>query len=852
VLTSPSYTIEGWLEAVVPGSVLATLVKNGKIPDPYYGDCSQSILDITDPLAGAGYYTYWFYNAFDLPAIAPGTRVELRFDGINDAAETYLNGQKLESTARGMFARRSFDVTAFVRPGKNQLAVLVHPPDPPGVPNSKRNGGNFEFNIGESVVARYPVGWDWVISMADRSAGQWDRVTVRLTGPVVIGPLHVVTSVPGVRVPGGSQAPASVTIRTPLKNTSKISVTGILEYAIAGKTEKAVAVTVPPGGGEHEFNHEFTHSIEEPRLWWPNGLGRPELYTLDVSFTIAGVVSDHTATRFGIRQFDVSTIDVSTIDVSSRKTRVFSINGQRIFLRGGNWIGTDAMFRFSANEKRYRDEVRMHADANLNILRVWGGGIAERTPFYDACDELGMLVMQDFWVSGEYYNPQPPNEWIEAFLACARDTIERLRNHPSLLFWSGGNEQTPPPDVATKLKGYIEGSGGEALDGTRIYVPLSTDISDSSEVQYEDGPYVILPPKFFFSNHFTNPINPEIGSVGTPTYESVQRFMPPDALKNFPKANQLYKELDPVWRLHDYIAYSSDDSPHDQIAIYVKAGHTDPSNTEDFCRLAQLANYIQYRALFEGFSAHMWSWYAGVFLWKTQNPWPGLRGQLYDWYLEQTGGLFGVRCACEPVHVQLDLDKYEVMVVNTSSAAFEGKATASIYDLSGTVTNGGVHNVSVQPPAAKSLFGLQNVPKTPGTVYFVDLRLANQGGEVVSTNLYWLSTGDDYQALNKLPPAKVDATGRIQRAGDRWVLTAELSCPTPQPVAFWIRLQVRQSGERPRPVFYSDNYLSLAPGTSRTITVDMAAEDVPADEEPELWLEGWNVAETRIPLARTR
>ena len=156
--------------------------------------------------------------------------------------------------------------------------------------------------------------------MADRSAGLWDRVTVRLTGPVVIGPLHVVTSVPGVRVPGGQQAPASVTIRTPLENTSKVSVTGILEYAIAGKTEQSVTVIIPPSG-EHEVTHEFTHTIEEPRLWWPNGLGRPELYTLDVSFTIAGVMSDHTATRFGIRQIDVSKIELPRRG-GSRSTRV--------------------------------------------------------------------------------------------------------------------------------------------------------------------------------------------------------------------------------------------------------------------------------------------------------------------------------------------------------------------------------------------------------------------------------------------------------------------------------------------------------------------------------------------------
>jgi hypothetical protein len=142
------------------------------------------------------------------------------------------------------------------------------------------------------------------------------------------------------------------------------------------------------------------------------------------------------------------------------------------------------------------------------------------------------------------------------------------------------------------------------------------------------------------------------------------------------------------------------------------------------------------------------------------------------------------------------------------------------------------------------------VPKN--TVYFVDLSLEDKGGKGVSTNFYWLANGDDFKPLRSLAPAKVQAAGSIRRAAERWVLTAELSCPAPQPIAFWIRLQVRtQSHKRPLPVFYSDNYLCLAPGARQTITADLAANDVPSGEEPELWLAGWNVKpEMRVPLAR--
>ena len=840
VITSPSYRVEGWLDAVVPGSVLATLVKNNKAPDPYYGINSCSINDIGK--YGVGLYTYWFYNAFNLPAPGPGRRVELRFDGINYGASVYLNGRKLGETA-GMFLRHVFDITAFVIAGENRLAVLVTPPDPPGLIDG--NGGARGPNIGESVVARYPVGWDWVTSMPDRSTGIWDRVSVYFSGPVTIGDPHVITRVPGVRVPGGVQGPANLTLTAEVTNTSGASVSGVLTCEVDGR---AHGENVTLKAGETRAI-TIERQIDNPRLWWPNGLGQPELYPVTLTFTIGAAESDRRSFQVGLRQIDVSTIDVSDSSGGQRKTRVFLVNGRRVFLRGGNWIGTDAMFRYSTDAKRYRDEVRMHANANLNMIRVWGGGIAERDAFYEACDRYGIMVMQDFWISGEFNGPFS-DTWTNVFKASARDTIKHLQYHPSLLYWTGGNEQTPRDDIDAALRGWIEGPAGDnLLDGTRIYVNLSTNISGSSTNQYEDGPYGILDPRSFFDPHsfdqkpVSNPINPELGSVGTPTFESLRLFIPENV--PFPLPNQPLDKVAEVWQHHDYMPYFNDGVP-DQIGTY----DPKPGSAERFAYLAQLANYIQYRALFEGFGAHMWEWYAGVFIWKSQNPWTGLRGQLYDWYLEQTGGLFGVRLACEPVHVQLNLATNEVMVLNTSAGAFSGTATATIYDLSGRASKGGGVSVSMnQPPVeAQTLFKLQNVPTAPNTVYFAELRLSTPRGEIISSNFYWLTTGD-YQPLRGLAPATIKASGTLTRPGERWDATVTLT-NAGQPVAFWIRLQVlaSRSGERVLPVFYEDNYVSVVPGVQRVIRIDFAASDVPPDETPEIWIEGWNVAPTRVPL----
>jgi len=151
---------------------------------------------------------------------------------------------------------------------------------------------------------------------------------------------------------------------------------------------------------------------------------------------------------------------------------------------------------------------------------------------------------------------------------------------------------------------------------------------------------------------------------------------------------------------------------------------------------------------------------------------------------------------------------------------------------------------------AKTIFSLLNVPKTPNTVYFVELYLTDTNDKVVSTNFYWLTTGD-YQPLRTgLAKVKVDAIGRLTRQNDRWVAMVALVNAPGQTVAFWIRLQVLSSktSQRVLPVFYQDNYISLVPGAVRELRIDFAAADVPAGENPQIWIEGWNVARTQVIL----
>lgn len=870
-ITAPGYDTSGWMNALVPGTVLSTLVHNKKYLDPYCGP-KPLIPDIS--AKGVEFYTYWFYNSFKLPTWVSGQQFWLHFRGINYAADVFFNGQKLNNEPlKGMFLRRAFDVTALATSsGDNRLAVLVYPPDPPGTPDSTLNGGNpNDPNIGENVTMRYPVEWDWVAPVADRSTGIWDQVSIGSTGPVRLMNPHVVTRA----LPNGKlKDQARLTIHADLVNLTNTAIKATFKYAVQGTDQEGSIVVHIPAGGTGTYGFPSPVVVDQPRLWWPHGLGGTgprELYTLMLSVEVAGGTSDSEQVRFGIREFNLPPQPVTD---PKTKGKLIEVNGQKVFIRGGNWIGTDAMLRQThLSAKRYRDEIRMHAEMNLNMIRVWGGGIAERPEFYDACDEYGILVMQDFWRSSEFTDPTQP-DYAAVFLACARDTIKLLRNHPSLCFWCGGNE-TPRlkgDSIDNCLRFYIEGgttapSDCEAdavLDGTRTYV--SSSLSDG--MAQKDGPYGIQRQETFFEYDFCA-FNPECGSVGTPVAESIRRMMPQSA-DDFPKDTPWTSDPnDPTkdrpwndtWDYHKYIPYSNPDAwrqaipcadgslpplppTPDQIALYGK-----PASLDAFCLAAQLVNYVQYQAFCEGFGARMWDWYTGVLIWKTQNPWTGLRGQLYDWYLEQTGGFYGVRHACEAVHLQMNLDDQTVCVVNNSAEALQNATAAvSVFDLTGKSL--GDQKLQVDAPAgAVSKRQKMQLPASLPPVYFLRLQLRDDQQAVRSQNFYWRSTSStgDFTPLVKLAEVALESSCQLAQEGASYVLTATLTNPmTSGAVAFFIRLKLLKRGAPPNadnrvlPTFYTDNYFSLLPGETKIVTIDCAQEDA-GGADPELWVEGYNV-----------
>ena len=791
----------GWLPARVPGTVLTTLLENHMYPAPEFGLNNNLIPDIHE--VGNDFYTYWFTRQFNINNLPEGRNVWLNFRGINYKAEIFLNGKRINrNTHEGMFLRKTFNITPYLRTdAPNVLAVLVYPPTHAGNPNGGQGG---DGQIARNNTMQYTPGWDWIQPVRDRNTGIWDEVSITTTGPVCLSSPYVVTKVPGVRDPETkTQREAFVNTSVELENTGSTSLKGLLVCETNG-TRLTQPVTLSPF--EKKTVSLNPLAVKNPRLWWPNGIGEQPLYDMNLSFEIGNQVSDRERLRYGIRE-------ITSDKCPDNGGRRFFVNGQKIYVTGGNYINSDWLLRLSP--ERYRDEVRFHAEMNLRMIRVWGGALVERPEFYNACDEFGILVFQDLWGSGDcngaWEDPTkmdsrerrweyPDNH--DLFIASVEDQVKMIRNHPSLCFWCGANEWPLAKDIDQCLRKEVF----PRLDPERLFVSFSTDTLFTRNYLGDngDGPYGIQEPEWFFSFR-SHPFNPEAGSVGSPEVESMREMMTEQDLAGFPR-NGLTRNY--TWRYHKDLGYG------DHLERYGEV-----KDIETYCKYAQVVNYDQYRSFMEGWASHMWDWYTGILIWKTQNPWTSLRGQMYDWSLDVNASLYGTRKGCEPLHAYYNPVTRKAGLLNTTLKDYTDLSiVARIYNLEGKLLWEKETRASSKANTVQELLDIP-VPEGIQGAYFLRLAL---NADV--PNIYWLTTEPkDYTSLSQLPKSRPDIKTDIKKEGSNFVGTVRLSADSQ--ISFFNRIKVfdRETGKRILPVHYSDNYITLMPGDQQEISLEFPA-----------------------------
>jgi Exo-beta-D-glucosaminidase Ig-fold domain/Glycosyl hydrolases family 2/Glycosyl hydrolases family 2, sugar binding domain len=800
-----------WMPAVVPGTVLTSYLAAGAIPNPWYGD---QMSGISDPFFSTN--DFWYRCHFTIPADDAGKRIWLNFDGINWKADIFLNGKAI-GNIDGAFIRGCFDITSTATPGTaNTLAVLIHhvahpEPGPKKVIHKKlgsrtTNGDLLGYDSPTFVAS---AGWNWLPIIPGREIGIWNDVRVETTGNVKLVDPWVITDLP---LPKTDHA--DLTVKTELRNYTGQPEHGELIGQIGNLTFRQKE-TLEPEQTTSVILDKFNCpqlSIPNPRLWWPNGYGNQPLYTLKLRFESDGKISDSKSVQFGIRQ--LSYVITNAIDSTNPMLTLY-VNGRRILIRGGNWGMDDGMLTCDASG--YDLRVRLHHDANLNMIRNWVGMTA-KDAFYDACDRYGILIWDDFWLANPVDGPDPTDH--KMFIANMRDKILRVRSHPSLALYCGRNEGIPPKELDVAMR-----SATSELDGTRFYIPHS---AAGAVTGY--GPYDDHNPEWYFKNR-GKALHSELGIVAVPSVESMRAMMP---------ATNLWP-INDLWAVHDYQSPRSESYTKRIIQRYGA-----PTGIDDYCRKAQMVNMETAKAMFECLRANRGS---GELIWMTQSAWPALICQLYDYYFEPTAAYFGAKEGAKPLHIFWDSNADIIKAANdTLNNETDLIAEARAYDLDGKEMWHKSTPLDLPSASVKSCFAIQR-PADPAAVFFIKLNL-RRGKKILDDNEYWSSSKNgSCTNLDQLPRVTLRVTvSKSKGNGDTRTrrLTVHISNPTPH-VALMIRLKLTraESGERVLPIFYGDNYFSLFPGESRTVSIQFAAADL-AGEPPKLVVEGWNITPEEI------
>jgi exo-1,4-beta-D-glucosaminidase len=817
VISSPGLDLAGWHAAAVPTTVLAALRKNGEYPDAFVGRNLETIP--RERFAGS----WWFRTEFNLPADKRLVGKRLAFDGINYRADVWLNGRQVGSKGQIFGAFRTFDVdiAPAAAPGLNVLAVEVFPPQP----------------------GDYTIGFvDWNPKPPDQNMGLWRPVTLRLSGPVSVERPFVTSE-----VDLESLAEADLTISADAVNRASQAVAGSLQVEFEGAI-LSQEVKLEPGEKKTVLftSQQFPQlKVQEPRLWWPHNLGEPNLYSLKVRFQVKDFTSDEEAVTFGIREVGDY--------LNEQGHRGFTVNGQKVLIRGGGWVDD----LFLVEDPRVLDaKVRYTKHMNLNTIRLegfWGSGPA----LYDLCDRYGILLMPGWSCQWEWmdYSGKPDDDYgsiktpedMDLVAQSLGDQILLWRNHPSIFVWMLGSDKLPRPELERKY-----GQVLDACDRSRPAVMsakgLRSEVSGDTGVKM-NGPYDYVPPIYWFEDTKNG------GAFGFNTETGPGPQPPPlESLKKMLPERDLWP-IDDVWNYH---CARNEFSTLDRYNEALNKRYGKVKDLDDFVRKSQVTNYEAMRAMFEAFAARR-PVSTGVIQWMLNAAWPKLFWQLYDYYLMPNGAFYGAKKASAPVHILHDPKTGGIYVINDRLGHFSGgKAHIRMFDFQSREIFTDVKDVEVAPNSAARVGELPAIEGIP--VYFLDLKLEDNAGGLIAQNFYWLSVKKDVMnyaatewfvtpikqfadltALETLPPAALNVVSAFEPSGSEQTVRVTLQNPG-KAIAFFIQLSVvgQESGRSVLPIYWEDNFVSLLPGESRTLSATFSAADLKG-EVPVLKVDGWNL-----------
>jgi beta-mannosidase len=798
-----------WAPAVVPGSVHTDLLRAKKIADPFWGtnEKDQQWIERTD----------WEYRS-SFPAdeaLLAHERVELVFRGLDTFAEVFVNGRSVLH-ADNMFRSWRVDVRPQLVKGDNRVLVRFRSPINAVKPAYDKLGYrlpaiNDQAEEMVSMFARkapYHYGWDWGPRFV--TSGIWRPVTIEAWDGARLDDVQVFQ-----RELTDARARLAVTAHVQATRAAKATLT----FSVAGGAPVTVEAALVPGA--NRVTGEV--AVEKPERWWPNGLGAQKLYTVETALALGGqapVVLGTRSTRVGLRTVEV----VSQRDRDGKSFTV-KVNGLPVFMKGANYIPSDS-FVDRVTPERYRALLGAAADAHMNMLRVWGGGIYEDDRFYDLCDELGLLVWQDFMFACSMY----PGD--DAFLDNVRreavENVRRLRNHPSLALWAGNNEiEAAWHGWGWQWKFHLGKAAQATID--RDYKRVFQDILPRVVADEDPG-------------RFYTPSSPSANEPGVPPgkqgwgdahywgvwhaeapytdYAShTSRFMSEYGFQSFPTLDSVARYAPPSdWRIDSPVMLAHQRHPRGNqlVKTYMDRDFRPPKDFASFLYVSQVlqATVIQY-----GAEAHRrrWPYNAGSLYWQLDDCWPVASWSGIDYFGRWKALHYAARRFFAPVLVSPveENGTVRVFVVNDQRADVRARLSIRLVDFDGKVLSHHEQDVVAKPTSSAvawtgSKRDLLRGVDAARVVLVTELR---EGGAVLARNLLSFMKTHDLA----LPPPElqvaVDAHGPnavIRVTARRFARAVYLSTADGQGA-------------------FSDNFFDLLPGETATVEWNGPAGGPPVD-----------------------
>ncbi len=821
------YNTQSWYECNIPSTVFSALVKAGEYKDIYFSNNLQKI-------DGERFKTSWWYRKeFVINSIENEINQTLVLYGLNYRANIWLNGVQIAKadTIESPFRIFKISLDKALLKKKNALAIEVFPPK------------HDDLTIGFV---------DWNPQAPDLNMGLWRGAKIIRSGKVSLNDVYVRSEVDTATLKS-----AKINIEFNLKNhspnSSKIEVVAEIENI---KIEKVFEINANGNISGALSSEEFSKlNISNARIWWPNGLGKPELYTLKISAIVDGQIADSKSIRFGVRTIGQY--------INKEGHRGYKINGQKVLIKGAGWVDD---LTLSDNDEKVKAQVEYVRHMNLNTIRLegfWGSN----EKLYDYADENGLLVMLGWSCHWEWqgYCGRPedtfmsiyPNEFNLHAQSFA-DQVMWLRNHPSVFLWVFGSDKLIPTELEKQITEKLSKIDPSrpilaSCKGVEAGEPNFNNslISGPTRVKMK-GPYDYVTPNYWYldtENGGAYGFNTETGPGSqVPPLESIKKMLPSDSL--WPPTNN-------AWNFH---CGRNEFHTLNRFLIAFNNRYGESSDVVDFAKMCQVSNYEAIRPMFEAFSTNKYK-STGVVQWMLNSAWPEMYWQLYDWYLMPTGAFYGTRNACRPLNFSYNYKTNSVFVTSDLiEPQSKLRADVKIFNQNSRLVYSNSSILDIDANTSKEVQSL-SVMKDISTTYFVDLRLYREDSSMVATNFYWLSTQPDeldykntkwfvtpnshyadLKAIRTLEKVKVESSAQFSTDGDKQRVNVALKNRS-ETIAFFIDLAIKgdKTGKTILPVFWDDNYISLLPGETRTLSAWVYTKDLDG-QIPVFEIDGINLA----------